>query len=89
MTREGFSVEERVIDKDGLTTEERVVVDSVARGMGYRGLDHLLEFNGYSSAIEVAREGFFKNVRDYFLGEGWSSRLEEFHKNIQNGNGKH
>lgn len=65
---------------DGLTNQERIAVDFIARKLGYNSLRELSLENGYSSAREMAYSNSFKCVRDFFLGGDWYSRLKDYDK---------
>lgn len=73
---------EEMRDIHGLNEEERKAVDRVVKSLGYNGgIDDLVHQHGYSSAKDIAEEASFKSVRDYFLGDGWHSRVADFNLN--------
>lgn len=86
MSEFGLVTIQLMLDKHGLTEEERSAVDRVARSIGYSGgIDELVEVHGYSSAREIAEEASYTSVRDYFLADGWHQRIVDFNKNGYNG----
>lgn len=69
---------------DGLTLDERTVIDRAAKDLGYKDLSDMVAFNGCSSIEEFLKDFNFTSVRDFFFGYGWFERLEPFRRN-----GKH
>lgn len=82
-----YEVVNKQMDKHGLSRDERPAVESLVKAMGYEGLDHLVDFNGFASAREIAEGSSFTCVRDYFLADGWHTRTSVLRKNIENGQG--
>lgn len=76
-----FGVQVRVVGADGLTKNEGRAIDAIVQKLGYKDVVELATENGFSSPREMAFNHSFKNVRDYFLGQGWYSRLVNYDKN--------
>lgn len=68
----------RKVDEDGLTYSDRKAIDALVSSMGFRNVDELVERCDYSSVRELASDHAFTSVRDFFLGEGWYTRLKSF-----------
>lgn len=64
----------------GLSRNDRIAVNRVAQDLGYEDVQHLITYNGCSSAKQFLRDFNFTNIRDFFLGYGWFERVEPFRK---------
>ena len=73
-------VQLRVVGSDGMTSWERFSINALISNLGYSDVEDLAEEAGFDSAREMAYNHNFKNVRDFFLGDGWYDRLAEYDK---------
>ena len=71
----------RITDRDGLTRNERRAIESCIKSLGYEDLNDFVTKSGYNSPREMAYDHRFKNVRDFFLADGWYERLNSHNKN--------
>lgn len=76
-----------VFDDGGLSPNEKTVIDSTVQSLGYKDLHHFVTYNGCASAPEFVQDFHFTSVRDFFIGDGWYSRVAHLRRN-GNGSGE-
>ena len=77
-----FGLYFRIEGADGLTPNGKHAIDGLLQKFGYKDVWDMAKQNGFSSPREMAHNFHFKNVRDYFVADGWGDRLERFDRNV-------